>query len=289
MLNLMQILRRYAQLQAKTPRLRLRPCIRLNTAKITPKALVSRLKEKGVILEKIPFLENGYYVIKSKVSVSALPEHLLGYYYIQEAASQVPVELLDISKQDIVLDCCAAPGSKTTQIAEKAKAVVALEPNSKRRVSLLNNIERLGFDNVIVCNQDAKSFNDMKFDKILADVPCSGNYVLEKDWFKKQTEVNFKNRSELQKEILKNMIPLLNKNGTLVYSTCSLEPEENEFVMDWALENFDVKLQKIKCIGDNGIVNPFGHRLNNEVQKARRLWPYKTKTQGFFVAKLVKA
>jgi len=285
----MEFTKRYEQLNGKSQRIDLLTSIRVNTTKISAKKLIERLEKKGVTLGKVPFLENGYYIEKSKVSISALPEHLLGYYYIQEAASQIPAELLNITKKDIVLDCCAAPGSKTTQLAEKAKAVIALEPNEKRRVALLNNIERLGLKNVIVCDQDARTFKPkIKFNKILVDAPCSGNYVLEKGWFKKQSIKNFKTRAELQKQILENMINLLNKNGQLIYSTCSLEPEEDEMVIDWALENFEIKLEEIKTIGDKGIINPFGIRLNNEIPKTKRLWPYKTNTQGFFIAKLVK-
>lgn len=280
---------RYEQLNGKALNIKLQNSIRVNTTKISADKLIDRLEKKGVILDKIPYLENGYHVRKSRVSISALPEHLLGYYYIQEAASQIPAELLKIKKEDTVLDCCAAPGSKTTQMAEEAKVVVALEPNGKRRIALLNNIERLGLKNVIVCDQDARTFKpEIKFTKILVDAPCSGNYVLEKNWFKKRSLNNIKQRAELQKQILENMINLLEKNGQLIYSTCSLEPEEDEMIIDWALNNFEIKLEDIKTIGDNGITNPFGTRLNSQIKKTRRLWPYKTKTQGFFVAKLVK-
>jgi len=285
----MEFIKRYGQLNGRAPRVSLLNSIRVNTTKISATKLIERLEKKGLILEKVPFLNNGYYIIKSKVSISALPEHLLGYYYIQEAASQIPVELLNITNKDVVLDCCAAPGSKTTQIAEKAKAVIALEPNKRRRIALLNNIERLGLKNIIVCDADARNFKpEIKFDKILVDAPCSGNYVFEKNWFNKQSIENFNKKSELQKQILENMITLLNKNGELIYSTSSLEPEENEMVIDWVLENFDVNIENIETIGDKGIISPFGIRLNNGVPKARRLWPYKTKTQGFFIAKLVK-
>ncbi|MBU2589703.1 MAG: RsmB/NOP family class I SAM-dependent RNA methyltransferase [Nanoarchaeota archaeon] len=285
----MEFTRRYEQLNGRAPSIKLQNSIRVNTAKISANKLIERLSNKGVILEKIPFLNHGYYVKRSKVSVSALPEHLLGYYYIQEAASQIPVELLNITNKDIVLDCCAVSGSKTTQIAEKAKAVIALEPNKNRRIALLNNIERLGLKNIIVCDVDARNFKpEIKFDKILVDAPCSGNYVLGNDWFNKQSIENFNQRAQLQKQILENIFQLLNQGGELIYSTCSLEPEENEMVIDWALHNFNVKIENIKTIGDSGIVNPFGIRLNNEVQKAKRLWPYKTQTQGFFIAKLVK-
>ncbi|MFA5888408.1 MAG: RsmB/NOP family class I SAM-dependent RNA methyltransferase [Candidatus Nanoarchaeia archaeon] len=280
--------RRYIKLGARADIFDLPEIIRVNTLKTTPKTLFDRLKEKGFEFEKVPFLENGYKVIRARHALSALQEYLHGYFYMQEAASQLPAQILNPCKDDIVLDACAAPGSKTTQLAVKSKYVVALESQHNRMPSLVNNVERLGIKNVIACNTDARIFEpSIKFDKILVDAPCSGNYISDTQWFRRQSVNNFKQRAEIQKEILSNIVSHLSDNGELVYSTCSLEPEENEMIIDWAITDLRMKIVDIDCIGDKGLTSPFGEKLHKDVEKSRRLWPYKTKTQGFFIAKMV--
>ncbi|MDD4878784.1 MAG: RsmB/NOP family class I SAM-dependent RNA methyltransferase [Candidatus Nanoarchaeia archaeon] len=278
---------RYIELGANAEIFRYEDCIRVNPLKITAEALIERLKKKGFQLEKVKFLENGYFVRKARHSISALPEYLHGYFYIQEAASQLPAQVLNPSNEDIVLDACAAPGGKTTQLAVKAKAVIAVESQHNRMPALVNNIERMGMKNIICCNTDARTFEpEIKFNKILVDAPCSGNYISDNKWFGKQKITNFTERAEIQKEILSNVANFLEDNGELVYSTCSLEPEEDEMVVDWAIKELGMKVLDIDCIGDKGISNPFGKELDKQVEKCRRLWPYKTRTQGFFIAKL---
>jgi 16S rRNA C967 or C1407 C5-methylase (RsmB/RsmF family) len=159
-----------------------------------------------------------------------------------------------------------------------------LESQRKRLESLQNNLERLGVRNVIVYNDDARKFEG-EFDKILVDAPCSGNLITDWNWLRKKTVDSFEQIGELQKDILDNMVNNLNEGGELVYSTCSLEPEENEMVIQWALENLDVKLVKIDCPGSPGLTNVFGEELDKDIAKCRRLWPNKTDTQGFFIAK----
>lgn len=261
-------------------------CIRVNTLKINARELVKRLETKGLSLKKVPFLENGYYV-RSKFSLGATPEYLLGYYGLQEAASQLPVQVL--KPNDIVLDCCAAPGGKTAQIAEKADAIIALESQTSRLPSLLNNLERLGIRNSIVYNADARSFETkLKFNKILVDAPCSGNFVTDKNWFEKQSISNFNSRQKLQKEILANVSNLLDEKGELVYSTCSIEPEEDELVLQWAIDKLDFKVVPIECIGVNGLTDVFGQKLDAQIKNAKRIWPSIAGTQGFFIAKMVR-
>ena len=167
--------------------------------------------------------------------------------------------------------------------------VVALEKKKHRITSLKSSLERLGIENVALYEMDALLSNkvDMKFDKILLDAPCSGNFVTDNKWFDKR-DINGVNKSaKLQRQLLKKMCELLNKDGVLVYSTCSLEPEENEENIDWALKNLPLKLDKIELnIGDKGLTNIFGQKLNKEIEKCKRFWPWKTNTQGFFIAKL---
>ena len=112
--------------------------------------------------------------------------------------------------------------------------------------------------------------------------------MLDKLWIRKNTMKRVLERAEKQKEYIAHAISLLEKDGVLVYSTCSLEPEENEFVIQYALENFDVKLEKVESIGDQGLTKVFGKNMDPSMKLCKRFWPHKTKTIGFFVARLRK-
>jgi len=287
-----EFIERYKKLGQDVQPIELRHSIRINTLKVDEKEMVKRLTEEKVKLQKMPFLDFGYST-DSKFSMGATPEYLQGYYYMQEIAAQLPVQVLQPESMDIVLDMAAAPGGKTTQIAQYMKnkgVIIALDNRKDRLNALKNNLERLGVSNVIVYDMDARLAPQLKieFDKILLDAPCSGNFITDPTWFGKRTVNGFKERSALQKELLRAAANSLKKEGTLVYSTCSMEPEENELVIDWALKNLPVKLENVDTIGDPGLTDVFGQKLNPEIAKCRRLWPNKTGTQGFFIAKLVK-
>jgi tRNA (cytosine40_48-C5)-methyltransferase len=276
---------RYKKLGEPATTVETKQAIRVNTLKTTKEKLIKRLEARRIEVEEIPFIPNGLYIIRSPFAIVSTPEYLLGQFYIQEAASQLPVGVLDPKK--LCLDACAAPGSKTTQIAETCP-VIAVDTREDRLVALQNNVERLGITNCRAYNLDFRGVKD-KFDYILLDAPCTGNFVTEgKIWFRRQTLKRIHERSELQKSLISHAIELLNKDGTLVYSTCSLEPEENEMVIQYALENHKIKLETVNTIGDPGLTNPFGIELKSEIKKCRRLWPWKTNTQGFFIAKIRK-
>lgn len=286
---------RYKSFGCEISPINLRKAIRINTLKVDEQVMVDRLKSERVKLEKIPWLKHAYFT-DSKFSVGSTPEYLLGYYYIQEAASQFPVNVLNPTKDDFVLDMSAAPGGKTTQIAQwmgNEGKIIGLDIGSYRLNALKNNLERLGVQNVVLYQKDARYIDDLgfMFDKILLDAPCSGNYVREKEFFDIKTIEGFLDRQNLQKELLKAAMKVLKKDGILVYSTCSLEPEEDELVMEWFLTKYknEAKLEKIDAdIGDEGLTEIAGTKLNPEIAKCRRFWPPKTQTQGFFVAKIRK-
>ena len=274
---------RYKEMGGEVKFIKPRRCIRVNTKKISVEKLKERLEKKHVELDKVPFLKNAFYV-KSKFNLVSSPEYLMGLFYIQDAASQIPAEVLN--PKSLTLDMCAAPGSKTTQLCEKV-SVIAVDSNKDRFKAIENNLERLGIDNCIAYLLDSREINKT-FDYILLDAPCSGNYILEDDWLKKNNLKRIQERSYLQMELISKAISLLNKNGVLVYSTCSLEPEEDEFVIQFALDNFPVKLEKIDCTGDDGLTKIFGKKLDPTLKYCKRLWPYKTNTIGFFIARLRK-
>lgn len=274
---------RYKEMGEDISFVKSRKTIRVNTRKITPEALQARLEKKEVLMERIPFLKNAFWV-KAKFNLVSSPEYLLGLFYFQDAAAQIAVEVLN--PKTLTLDCCAAPGGKTTQIAEYAD-VIAVESDKERFVALENNLERLGVHNCIAYLMDLREV-DKKFSSILLDAPCSGNFMLEDDWMQRNTMKRIRDRAEKQKQLLAHALSLLEKDGVLVYATCSLEPEEDEYVIQFALEHFPVKLEKINCIGDPGLTKVFGEKLDPSMIHCRRLWPHKTNTIGFFIARLRK-
>jgi len=268
--------------------------LRVNTLKISEAKLVKRLEKKGVKLEKIKYLKNGYYY-ESEFSLGSTPEYLQGYYYLQEAASQLPVSVLNPVPGDIVLDMAAAPGSKTTQISQMMNnegVVLALDIDKRRLLSLVSNLERLSAKNVVIYRLNARKADKLgiKFDKILLDAPCSGNFCVEKEFFSKRTVKDFEMKAETQKRLLETAVNCLKEGGTLVYSTCSLEPEEDELVIDWLLNKYPyLKLEEINIdVGLQGLTKIFNNSVNEEIKKTKKLWPHLSGTEGFFIAKIRK-
>lgn len=257
--------------------------IRVNTLKISEKDLLKRLAAKKVELKKVPYLKHGYEVVNKDFALSSTEEYLMGYFYIQDAASQVPPEVLDPKSGELVLDMCAAPGSKTTylsQLMNNKGCVIALDIREDRLESLKNNAERLGISNLLLYNKDGLYVTDVvpkgkKFDKILLDAPCSGNYTL-KD-YKMRTEDDLANKAIVQKRLLKAASNVLRPGGIIVYSTCSIEQREDEDVVEWATKNCGLKLVPIIMPIHDGLM-----------KETKRFFPHLDRTQGFFIAKLQK-
>jgi len=286
-------LKRYQQLGGTIQEIVLKKSIRINTLKITHQKFSERMQSIGVKLTKIPFTKDGYYA-EAPFSLGAITEYLLGYYYIQEAAAQLPCEILNPQQTDTVLDMCAAPGGKTTQLAQimnNQGIIIATEYKQHRLASLCNNIERMGSHNTIAYKTNPENLqkSKIKFDKILLDAPCSGNYATDKTWFTKRTIQGIQTSSNIQKQLLKIALNLLKDNSTLLYSTCSLEPEENELNIQWLIDNYNVKIEPITIsVGATGLTNVFGQQLNKQIKHCKRFWPHKTNTEGFFIAKIRK-
>jgi NOL1/NOP2/sun family putative RNA methylase len=282
---------RYERLGWKYQEVTLKQAIRVNNMNAKGKNLIARLSELGVHLQKIPFLDSGYWVLDSKVSAGATAEYLLGFYSIQEAAAQIPVSVFTHLKGKKVLDAAAAPGGKTIHLAdlmENLGAVVALDVDKWRLNALCNHVERCRVSNTVVYLLDARQAStlDLKFDRILVDAPCSGNFAADKNWFANRTLKDVERNAGLQREILTEAVDCLSDEGELVYSTCSLEPEENELNMEWAIKNLNLQTEEIYCPGEKGLTNVFGKQLDPSIKNCRRLWP--GETQGFFVCKLKK-
>jgi tRNA (cytosine40_48-C5)-methyltransferase len=282
-------LERYEDMGYNYRDVELKQTIRFNNIYARGKNLVGRLASLGVRLQKIPFLTQGYWVVDSKVSAGATAEYLLGLYSIQEAAAQIPATLFSNLKGKKILDLAAAPGGKTTQLAdlmENTGSIVALDVDKRRLNALGNHLERCHVANSVVYQLDARRASelDFKFDRILADVPCSGNFAGDANWFRNRTPKDVERNSMLQQEILSEAAKCLAPEGEIVYSTCSLEPEEDEFNIDWAIKNLNLQTQEIHCPGQPGLTTIFGEKLDPSISRCKRLWP--DQTQGFFVCKM---
>jgi NOL1/NOP2/sun family putative RNA methylase len=282
---------RYRKLGWIYKEVKLKRAIRINTVNSNRDTIVKRLESLGIVLEKIPFLKDGYWIYKSRFSVGATAEYLLGLYSIQEAAAQIPATLFSKLKDKTVLDACASPGGKTVQLAnlmDNRGVIVALDHKERKMFALTNQLERSRVTNTAVYNMDAKEASklNIKFDRVLLDVPCSGNPITDRDWFNKRTMEDVHRNARRQRQILTEAAKVTKDGGEIVYATCSLEPEENEFNIDWAIANLNVKIETIKCHGEQGLTNVFGKELDRSIKKCNRIWP--KQTQGFFVCKLKK-
>lgn len=272
----------------------IKEAFRVNILKINDKELIERLIKNKVKLEKIRWLSHGYYY-SAKFPLSTTTEHLLGYFYIQSPPSQLVAEILAPSENELVLDMCSAPGGKATHLAMLTKnkgKIVAVDKDNNRLTSLRNNIERLGITNIIVVKKDARYVSELglKFDKVLLDAPCSGNFCSEENWFNKREIEHFIINAKKQKRLLEEAYKVLNIGGILVYSTCSLEVEEDEEVIDWFIKKYsDMKLEKIEFgLASPGLTRFRDKKFSQELNKCLRFWPHKTGTEGFFIAKLRK-
>jgi NOL1/NOP2/sun family putative RNA methylase len=276
----------------------LKKSIRCNTLKIDCNELESRMEQKGFKLEKVSWLKHGYIVKKAppKPSLGATLEYLQGYYYIQGLASMVPAYVLNPSSSDTVLDMAAAPGGKTTQLSQimnNEGLIVAVEKSRLRVTSLLSNISRLGVRNVLLLRSDVRTLEKttLSFDKILLDAPCSGEGLIPEDQSRKtKTSLDeLKRFSFTQLQLIYTAYKLLKKGGELVYSTCSIAPEEDEMIVNFAIEELGMKVIKISGYpAENGIVEYNGVSFNEEVSNCIRFYPHKNGTEGFFICHLKK-
>lgn len=267
--------------------------IRANILKIDSEKLYERLKEKFDI-KRIPWYENGFFV-KGEIAKSI--EYYLGYYHIQEASSMLPPLVIEAEKNDRIVDLCAAPGSKTTQMAmhmENGGIIIANDVNIKRIRALVHNIQKSGVMNCIVTNYDGRYFwkSGFKANKILLDAPCtaSGKIIKNKKIIEKWNYKRILKMSRLQKKLMEGAYRCLEKGGTIVYSTCSLEPEENEEVIDYAVNSFNLEMERIdiKGIKIRRGIKEWNGRKYEDMDKVIRIWPHDNLTEGFFICKLRK-
>ncbi|MCB9361802.1 RsmB/NOP family class I SAM-dependent RNA methyltransferase [Candidatus Woesearchaeota archaeon] len=280
---------------------RLRRAIRVNTLKISVEEVVRRLSPEWE-LTPVPWCKEGFWIEhrgigeEKRRDVGNLKEHMLGYIYVQEPASMLPPLVLDAQPGDLVLDMCAAPGSKTSQIAMMMKGegfLVANDYKGDRLAALGINLQRVGAVNSMTNLGEGRYFKDFKFDRILVDAPCSGTGTIRKSLKTIQIwNPNMVRRlAGTQRQLARTAFDNLKEGGTMVYSTCSCEPEEDEAVVSHLLEIFpNAEVQDIDLPIKRGApVMSFGKKeFHPDVAKTLRLWPQDNDTEGFFVAKIKK-
>ena len=273
--------------------------IRINSLKTTTEKISRTLSEKyGIRTEAVAGLLNTLKVTEGSELSGKTLEHILGLYYIQGLSSILPALVLSPNKNDIVLDLCAAPGSKTTHLAELMNnegTLIANEIQLSRLKALVHNIERMNIVNAGIVHQKGELLSKVYenyFDKILVDAPCSGLGIIQKKdevikwWDEKKVNI----LADLQLRLLIAAVKMLKENGEVVYSTCTLTTEENELIIDKVLSKYPVELMEIELpiINHNGITLSNGEKLNPDLEKGKRIFPWETGTDGFFIAKLKK-
>ncbi|ORX90262.1 cytosine-5--methyltransferase NCL1 [Clohesyomyces aquaticus] len=276
--------------------------IRTNTLRTHRRELAQTLINRGVQLEPVgKWSKVGLQIFESQVPLGATPEYLAGHYILQAASSFLPVMALAPQENERVLDMAAAPGGKTTHIAALMKntgCIFANDSNKQRAKGLIGNIHRLGVKNTIVCNYSALEFPKVMggFDRVLLDAPCSGTGVIAKDASVKtnKTEADFMRLPHLQKQLILAAIDSVDHSsktgGYIVYSTCSVTVEENEQVVQYALNKRpNVRLVETGLtFGKEGFTRYMGKIFHPSLKMTRRYYPHAFNVDGFFVAKFKK-
>ena len=276
--------------------------IRCNTLKISPEELIGRLEKKGWQLEQ-PFDSNPeIMIVRSKLlpgEIGKTKEHILGYYYVQEVTSMMPLLALNPGSDDRVLDLCAAPGSKTTQAAammENQGNIIANDLSMGRIRILASNLERCGVTNTIITRHNGIELCGklkklgIKFDKILVDAPCSGegNLRCSPRTLLEWSEGLLKSLGRKQKKLLNAVVDLLAVDGEIVYSTCTYAPEENEMVVQHLIDehNFEVVPIDLPLVTRKGLKSWKKEKFDGKMGDVKRIYHHDNDAEGFFVSKL---
>lgn len=276
--------------------------IRTNTLRTHRRDLAHALINRGVTLEPVgKWSKVGLQIFESQVPLGATPEYLAGQYILQAASSFLPVMALAPQEHERVLDMAAAPGGKSTHMAALMRntgCIFSNDASKDRSKGLIGNIHRMGVKNTIVCNYSALEFPKVMggFDRVLLDAPCSGTGVIAKDASVKTNKSadDFLRLPHLQKQLLLAAIDSVDHasktGGYIVYSTCSVTVEENEQVVQYALNKRpNVKLVSTGLVfGKEGFVKYQSKRFQPSMKETRRYYPHSYNVDGFFVAKFKK-
>ncbi|MGN0159287.1 MAG: RsmB/NOP family class I SAM-dependent RNA methyltransferase [Brotaphodocola sp.] len=252
-------------------------------------------------LSAVPWCAEGFYY-RQDTRPGRHPYHEAGVYYIQEPSAMAVVSLLDPKPGELVLDLCAAPGGKTTHIAERLCGkglLVSNEIHPARAKILSQNVERMGIENAVVTNEDSgrlKKYFPEFFDRIVVDAPCSGEGMFRKDEQARSewSEENVRICADRQQEILDNAADMLRPGGRLVYSTCTFSPEEDEDGISCFLDRHPeftiVKVPDVKKLSGLSAGRPeWSREKRSDLADTYRIWPHKAEGEGHYLALLEKS
>ena len=273
--------------------------VRVNTIKATPSRAREVLEGEGVNIDQAGW--NSRVFRLDTDSPGTTWASFLGFTHGQEEVSSVPATVLDPQPGECVWDSCAAPGGKATQLAALMNdhgTVVANDNNRGRLSALRFNAERLGVTSIAVTNEDARNYSLARFsfdsfDRSLVDVPCSCEGTVRKnpaaldDW----SMSHLRSIAGVQKGILRRAVQATRPGGTVVYSTCTFAPEENEAVVDHVLDVEDCSVVPfdLGLTHDPGVTRWNDATYDDSLADAARIYPHQNDTGGFFVAKLAVA
>ena len=269
--------------------------LRVNTNKISVEDF---LKISPWDLKPIPWIDNGFYYDGDKITPSKHPYYFAGLYYLQEPSAMTPANRLPVNPGERVLDVCAAPGGKATELGAKLKGegvLIANDISNSRAKGLLKNLELFGIGNMLVLSEEPGKLTDYfheYFDKILIDAPCSGEGMFRKDkkMVKAWEEHGPEFFSKIQKSIISQAASMLREGGMILYSTCTFDPTENEQIIEGLLEEYP-QFEICDIEPYEGFTNgmPEVSKTGNpDLSKTVRIFPHKMEGEGHYVALLKK-
>ena len=269
--------------------------IRVNTLKIGVEQARGFMAERGYEIEPVKGIEEAFRLRQPETPGSTL-EFFLGYYHVQGLTSMFPAKILDPQPGEVILDLCAAPGGKATYLAQLMKnrgLVVANDTKIDRIGILRSHIDRLGTTSLLVSRYDGQIFpTRILFDRILLDPPCSGEGTYRFGRYpplSADPEV-VRRLGGLQRKLLRRGLDILRPGGTLVYSTCTYAPEENEEVINNIVMNGEAELLPILIPfpHSSGLTSWGKKTFHADLTKTVRIYPNQVDSWGFFIAKLRK-
>ena len=280
------------------------PSIRINLLKHDPKVFMQELKKHyGWEMQPIPYCTNGYWVKAPSAEISTTIEHRMGNYYIQDAASMLPVELFNFShnRQVLILDMAASPGGKTTHLADKTSdhGLIIANDASRARISALRiELQNWGVINAAVTCLNGSYFGEQlpeSFDYVLLDAPCSMENLRNTTSHPMRAITSGERRhlANRQLHLLRSAIQAVKPGGQVIYATCTLSPEENETIVAAILDEMQSFIT-LDDVSDKlpkpapALIWDGSRKYPDEIKKALRLWPHIFRTSGFFSARFTK-
>lgn len=280
-----------------------RTYLRCNGLRGPPRETIRRLAEKGFELAPTP-LAGAYEVRAAPFSIGATEEYLLGRYYLQDLSSLLAPAALEPERGDRIADLAAAPGGKTIMLADLVAndaSIFAFEPDASRSRSLESNLNRCGVRCAAIYASPGQAAAQLglAFDRVLLDAPCTGEGVIQRDPHRRRGHLGeYAECARIQADLLRTAFDILRPGGVLVYSTCTLAPEENELQIQRVLDAgwFDLEalpppLARAAFGGQAlfpGLTRAGGRKLDERIVRTAHALPHMHGTQGFYVARLRK-